>query len=254
LAEQKHTALFSVTDARDPPRKVTASLLARPASVPLVALSSLLAFAPLFAYALSATTPRRARASSSGPRKSPAITQLKSTNTSGLESSLHGPDASLPASPKRSKGNPSYITPTESKRICAGAIDRRCDELKSESTTDLFGLKALPPGNSAAFDKPPDIPVQHFEKNGKCSNDAYGHTSNFERDSQSNHFFSAVSDHQLTTICILQVVDLTLHLGRPRNQFSANFVANYTKKSEKCHVSRRMMQVIENQTRIQPQI
>ena len=78
----------TVTDARDLPRKVTASLRARPANVLLATLCSLSEFASHVAYALSATTPRRARVSLPGPRKCPVITQFGSTDTFGLHRSL----------------------------------------------------------------------------------------------------------------------------------------------------------------------
>ena len=64
----------TVTDARDLPRKVTASLLARPAIVPLAAPCSLSTVVPFVACAFSATTPCRARASSRGRTERPATT------------------------------------------------------------------------------------------------------------------------------------------------------------------------------------
>ena len=78
----------------------------------------------------------------------------------------------------------------------------------------MFGLKALSlsHGKDVAFDKPPDIPVLYFKKNGIRFNDAKECKSKINCDSQLNHFFSALSSHQL-----MQAVDLTLYIGRPQN-------------------------------------
>ena len=105
---------FSAATARKRER-THVSLLARPAIVPLAALCSLSAFAPPIAYAFSATISRCARASSPGPWKCPAITQLGITDTSGLELSQLSPDAS-PSVPPPSNVHSSGINPNLSKQ------------------------------------------------------------------------------------------------------------------------------------------
>ena len=205
LAEQRTTTLFSITDARDPTGKITVSLLARPASVPLSALSSLLEFPPSLAYAFSATILRRARASLPWAWKCPAITQLGRKDTSGLGLSQLDPDES-PTDPPHLDIPGSVIKSTERKRIRVGALDGRCKNLKSKITFDLSGLKALPHGNNVASDKPPDIPVLYFEKNGMRLNNAGEHKSKIKCDSRSNRFLLAFLGHQL-----MQAVDLTLY-------------------------------------------
>ena len=96
-------------------RTKTMFLLARPANVHLAALYSLLAFTPPIACAFGATMPRHARASSPGPMKCPAITHLRSTNTSWLELSQLGSDASPPAPPPSNVHSPG-INPNLNKR------------------------------------------------------------------------------------------------------------------------------------------
>ena len=98
----------------------------------------------------------------------------------------------------------------------------------------MFGLKALSHDNDVAFDKPPDIAVLYFEKNGIRLNNADEHKSRIDCDSQSNHFLFAFSGPKL-----MQAVDLTLYFGRPKNRPSTKSVANYTRKSEERHITRR---------------
>ena len=167
----KSTERFSALDARDPPRKVMASRHAQPANMPLAALCSLSAFAPPTAYAFSATTPRYAHATSPGPWKCPAITQLKSTDTSGLELSQLGPDTSPPDLPRSnvlSSGiNPKrllkVITPTD----MIGMLGQ-CNGLKSKGKLPSLDMTAPAPSSEEHYAVPPDFSFRFLEKNGCC--------------------------------------------------------------------------------------
>ena len=161
----------TVTDACNPPRKVTASLLARPAIVPLAALYSLSAFAPPISHAFNATTPRRAHASLPGPWICPAITQLGSMDTSGLELSQLGPDASPPAPPPlnfHSSGiNPKRLWKVITPVGMISVLGRR-NELKSKGKLHSLDMAAPAPSSEAHFTVPPDFSFQFSEKNGCC--------------------------------------------------------------------------------------
>ena len=145
------------------------SLLARLASAPLSALSSLSEFLPPLTYTLSARTPRRARASLPEPWKCPAITQLRSTDTSGLELSQLGPDAS-PITPPHSKTlSPSVRPKVISKgkpKVQVAAIHGQCNDLVSNEV--MFGSTARALCNGSASVRPNNFPYQLFENNDCC--------------------------------------------------------------------------------------
>ena len=129
-----------------------------------------MAFAQPIAYAFSATTPRYARASSPGPWICPAITQLGSTDTSGLELSQLGSDASPPAPlplnfhfRHQSKAPLEKFTPVG----MISVLGQR-KQLKSKGILHSLDVTAPAPSSEAHFAVPPDFPFHFFKKKGCC--------------------------------------------------------------------------------------
>ena len=139
-------------------------------------------------YALSTTTPRRARASSPGPRKCPAITQLECTDTFGLELSQLGPDASPPTPPCsnilsssvkakvfRREKTPVHVDETRSQR----------SELVQRNEITLLGTEAMVP-NGTALARLRVFLFRLFEKNDCCLKEENECGSNVDSDPRIN--------------------------------------------------------------------
>ena len=152
--------------------------------MPLVALCSLSEFATHIAYALSATTPRRARSSSPGPRKCPAITQFGSTDTFGLELSQLGPDASPPANILSSSAK-AIVFRKGKTSVLVGETHSQHSELVQRDKITLLSTEAMAPCGSALA-RLRDFLFQLFKTNDCCWNKEKGYESNSDRDPRVN--------------------------------------------------------------------
>ena len=159
----------------------------RPTNVPLMTLCFLSEFVPHIGHALNATASHHTRTSLPGPRREcPAITQLESTGTFGLERSQISPDASPPAPPCLNiliSSVKAKVFRREKKSVCVGLARHATNAANSCNKTRSHCSKRKQWHPTAWLWRGFDISYfNFFETNDFCLNEEKEHESSSERD------------------------------------------------------------------------